>query len=76
MRWKMKCSRGTLQPKSNFIPDMKLLFLLIVVLWLGLTVLAALMLASAADDLAEALQRRNRRRHNLGKWLKFHGGIK
>lgn len=55
---------------------MKLAFFLIVGGWLMATVLAALNLAKRADELADALQRRNRRRHSLGKWLRFHGGIK
>lgn len=55
---------------------MKLLILIIIGGWLMATVLAALNLAKRADELADALQRRNRRRHNLGKWLRFHGGIK
>ena len=55
---------------------MKLLFLLIVAIWLLATLFAACKLAADADDLARTLRRRNRRRHNLGKWLRFHGGIK
>ncbi len=55
---------------------MKLTFLIIVGVWMVATVFAALYLAKRADELADALQRRNRRRHNLGKWLRFHGGIK
>lgn len=55
---------------------MKLLFLLLVAGWLVLTLFCACKLAGDADDLARALRRRNRRRHNLGKWLRFHGGIK
>jgi len=54
----------------------KIIVLLVVGVWLMATVLAALNLAKRADELADALQRRNRRRHNLGKWLRFHGGIK
>lgn len=55
---------------------MKLAFFLIIGVWMVATVFAALLLAKRADELAEALRRRNRRRHNLGKWLRFHGGIK
>ena len=55
---------------------MKITFLIIFGVWMVVTVLAALKLASDADALADALRRRNRRRNNLGKWLRFHGGIK
>lgn len=55
---------------------MKITLLLLLGGWLVLTMFCALKLAGDADDLARTLQRRNRRRHNLGKWLKFHGGIK
>ena len=55
---------------------MKLIFLTICGVWMLATVFAALKLAKDADALADHIQRRNKRRHNLGKWLRFHGGIK
>lgn len=55
---------------------MKLLFVFLVAGWLVLTLFCACKLAADADALARALRRKNRRRHNLGKWLLFHGGIK
>ena len=46
------------------------------VLWITLTVFAALFLAAAADDLYKAIKpKRNQRKHTLGKWLRFHGQI-
>lgn len=54
-----------------------LIFASAFVLWLWLTVMAALFLAKSADELYEALRRKeNRRKHSLGKWLVFHRGIK
>ena len=55
---------------------MKLLFLFLVLLWLVVTLLAACKLAGDADSLARSLRARNRRRNALGKWLRFHGGVK
>jgi type II secretory pathway component PulK len=53
-----------------------LIFASAVVLWLWLTVLAAMFLASSADDLYEAIRRKgNRRKHSLAKWLQFHNQI-
>jgi hypothetical protein len=56
---------------------MTLFIITIIGLWLLATVFAALRVAADADALARELWRKqNRRKHNLGKWLKFHGGIK
>ena len=55
---------------------MKLFILILIGAWAVATILAALKLASDADDLMMALRRRNKRRHTLGKWLRFHGGLK
>lgn len=55
---------------------MKIAFLILVGVWLVATLFCACKLAADADALARALRRQNRRRHNLGKWLRFHGGIK
>lgn len=57
---------------------MKYLFVIaaIVLAWLLLTLWACLALAKSADQLIERLQKpRKEKRHNLIKWLKFHGRI-
>lgn len=53
-----------------------LFFIAVVLVWVVLTLLAALKLVGDSDALARALRRKNRRRHTLGKWLRFHGGLK
>jgi hypothetical protein len=51
-------------------------FIIILFIWAVATVFCALLVARRADDLAESLRRRNKRKHSLGRWLKFHGGVK
>lgn len=53
-----------------------LVSLFILAVLAGGIVFACCFLAGAADRLIEHLSRRNRRRHNLGKWLHFHGGVR
>lgn len=53
-----------------------LVSLFILAVLAGGIVFACCFLAGAADDLARTLRRRNRRQHNLGKWLHFHGGVR
>jgi hypothetical protein len=55
---------------------MKLIFLIVCGVWLLATVACALKLAKDADAVVDDLLRKNKRRHNLGKWLRFHRGIK
>lgn len=52
-----------------------IIFVSAIALWAMLTFFAACYLAKSADALYTTLRRKNKRAHNLGKWLRFHGKI-